>query len=95
MIDYVGFQVASPPPGLNLSESRGETNTTIGVILLLTAAFFLFLRLLTRLRYQGAGIELDDHLMSLGLVHPTLRSYRNWSTTDVARFSMLEIWRAA
>jgi len=63
-VDYF----ANPPPGLNLYESRTASNNAIGIVLFVLSAIFVGLRLLTRLRYQHAGLELDDYLMFLGLV---------------------------
>ncbi|KAL2017885.1 hypothetical protein VTK56DRAFT_1541 [Thermocarpiscus australiensis] len=58
----------NPPPGLDLYESRTESNNAIGIVLFVLSAIFVGLRLLTRLKYQRAPIELDDHLMLLGLL---------------------------
>lgn len=58
---------ADPPQGLNLSESRTATNNAIAIVLFALSAFFVGLRLLTRLRLKRERISLDDYLMFLGL----------------------------
>lgn len=57
----------NPPPGLDLYESRTASNNAIGIVLFILSAIFVGLRVLTRVRFQRAAIELDDYLMYLGL----------------------------
>jgi hypothetical protein len=57
-----------PPPGLDLYESRTASKNAIGIVLFILSAIFVGLRVLTRLRFQRAPIELDDYLMYLGLL---------------------------
>ncbi|KAF2995708.1 hypothetical protein E8E13_004129 [Curvularia kusanoi] len=62
-IDYF----ANPPPGLDLNESRTATNNAVGIVLFALSAFFVGLRLLTRLRLKREKLGADDYLMFLGL----------------------------
>ncbi|KAJ4990886.1 hypothetical protein SVAN01_03675 [Stagonosporopsis vannaccii] len=63
-IDYF----ADPPSAVNLNESRTATNNAIGIVLFALSAFFVGLRLLTRLKLKRERLGLDDYLMFLGLV---------------------------
>jgi hypothetical protein len=58
---------SNPPPGLDLHESRTASNNAIGIVLFTLSAIFVGLRMLTRLKFQEAGLGLDDYLMVGGL----------------------------
>ncbi|KAH6642825.1 hypothetical protein C7974DRAFT_386223 [Boeremia exigua] len=57
----------NPPPGLDLTESRTATGSTVGIALFVLASIFVGLRLLTRLRLKREPLGLDDYLMFVGL----------------------------
>ncbi|KAF2016342.1 hypothetical protein BU24DRAFT_441549 [Aaosphaeria arxii CBS 175.79] len=62
-VDYF----SNPPPGLDVQESRTVSNNATGIVLFILSAIFVGLRLITRLRFQRAGLGLDDYLMFIGL----------------------------
>jgi hypothetical protein len=62
-VDYF----SNPPLGLDLFETRTASNNAIGIVLFILSAIFVGLRILTRLKFQRAGLGLDDTLMIAGL----------------------------
>lgn len=57
-----------PPDGMDLTESRTESNNAIGIILFVVAVIAVTLRTIARLRFQNVSLAADDYFMYGGLV---------------------------
>jgi hypothetical protein len=59
---------SNPPVGLDLTESRTESNNAIGIALFIMAVIAVVLRTIARLRFQNVSFAADDYLLYGGLV---------------------------